>query len=89
MKSASSKSIRYVVGTFSDEKQKGEPAYVIWKKTQVCLRANLIKKQSGHVWMRVVVGDCTNEVCTTSMSELKSALSCFTEQPLVDYLLKK
>ena len=86
MKNNKQNGIRFVLGTYDEEKQKGCPTTHCWKKSQVERRASLLLQRNGYVWLKVVINDCQNEVVAKSLNQMKKAMSCFIEQPLVDYL---
>lgn len=86
------KGLRFILGTFDDEKFKGRVEVVLWKKTQVMPRANLILRRTGYVWLKVVYGkeqngqEIYNDGTYTTIMAFKFALAAFIEQELVDQL---
>ena len=86
MKQNKEKDIRFIIGTYDDEKQKGNRTTTLFKKSQVARRASTILRKNRHVWLKVIINRCPNEVVAKTMKDLKFALAAFIEQPLVDYL---
>lgn len=88
MKKNKESGIRFLLGTFDEKKQKRHHNTTLYKKSQVPLRGSLIHRKYGHIWMKVVINNCENEVVAKTMKELKFTLACFIEQPLVDYFME-
>ena len=99
MKGNKQSSIRFIIGTWDDKKQKGVRHTTLYRKTQVKLRGNLIRRKFGHIWLRVVYGkykdffgemvEFYNEGVYKTLKDLKFALAAFIEQPLIDSLGKE
>jgi len=93
MKKNKEKGLRFILGTFDENKFKGRPIIVLRKKTQVVPRTNLILRKYGYVWLKVVYGKdekgqpIFNHGTYQTSGTFKFALSAFIEQALIDQLI--